>query len=278
MYNTIFQGLIQGITEFLPISSSGHLVIFNTIFGDGESNLSLTVCLHFATLLSVFIVFRKDIFSLIKEFFGAISDLLKGRKDCFKTPERRFLLMVIIGTIPALIAGLGVKLLELDSLMENIFTVAVMLLVTATFMFLIDRLKTGTYTEADAPYKTTLLVGCLQAAAILPGLSRSGSTIFGGVLGGLNREFAVKYAFILSIPAILGAGVLEFMDVLEAGSLGIDPFHLFVGFIVAAVSGVASIKLISLLIRNRKFYIFGIYCLLAAGIAFWAGTRYSLLT
>jgi len=266
----LFSGVIQGLTEFLPISSSGHLVIFNALFGAGESgDLAFTVFLHLATLLAVVVCFRKDLWALIREFFAALGDLLRGRPN-FKTPERRFLVMVVVATIPAVLAGALVKLLHFDSILESILVVAVMLLVTAVFMFLIDRLK-GVYTEKDAPYWVSLLVGCLQAVAILPGLSRSGSTIFGGVLGGFKKEFAVKFAFILSIPAILGAALLEGLDVIKSGSLNIDPVNWLVGFAAAAACGVLAIKFIRLLIKNNKFYVFGIYCLLASVVAFLTG-------
>ncbi|MCL1952614.1 MAG: undecaprenyl-diphosphate phosphatase, partial [Oscillospiraceae bacterium] len=192
-------------------------------------------------------------------------------KPSFKTPERRLLLMVIIGTVPAVGAGLLVKLLDLDAMLGNIFVAAAMLLLTAAFMFATDRLKEGKYTEADAPYRVPLLVGCLQAVAILPGLSRSGSTIFGGVLGGLKKEFAVKLAFLLSIPAILGAALLEGLDVVKAGGLDINPVHWLAGFAAAAVCGVLAIRFIKLLIRNNKFWVFGIYCLAASAVAFLAG-------
>jgi len=266
----LFSGIIQGLTEFLPVSSSGHLVIFNALFGEGGGgDLAFTVFLHLATLLAVVICFRKDIWALVREFFAALGDLLKGKPN-FKTPERRFLVMVIIATIPAVLAGALIKLMDLDSLLENIFVVGAMLLLTAAFMFAVDRLK-GVYTEKDAPYRVSLLVGCLQAVAILPGLSRSGSTIFGGVLGGFRKEFAVKFAFILSIPAILGAALLEGLDVVKSGALDINLLNWLIGFAAAAVCGVLAIKFISLLIKNKKFYVFGIYCLLASVLAFLVG-------
>ena len=266
----LLSGVIQGLTEFLPVSSSGHLVIFNALRGEQESNLAFTVFLHLATLLSAAIAFRKDVWMLIKEFFAALWDLLRG-KPSFKTPERRFLLMVIIGTVPAVLAGALVKLLDLDRVLENIFVVAAMLVVTAVFMFLIDRLKPGEYTEKDTPYSTALLVGCLQAVAILPGLSRSGSTLFGGVLGGLKKEFAVRFAFILSMPAILGAALVEALGVIKAGTLSIEPLNLLIGFVAAALCGVIAIGFIRLLIKNNKFWLFGIYCLAAAVFALLVG-------
>jgi undecaprenyl-diphosphatase len=245
-------------------------VIFNKLLGESHGgDLAFTVFLHLATRLAVVICFRKDVWGLIREFFAAFWDLLRG-KPSFKTPERRFLLMVIIGTIPAVAAGLLIKLLDLDSLLENIFVVAAMLLVTAAFLFVIDRRK-GVYTEKDAPYRAALLTGCLQAAAILPGLSRSGSTIFGGVLGGLKKEFAVKFAFILSIPAILGAALLEGLDVIKTGGVEIDFLNWATGFVAAAICGVLAIQFIKLLIKRKKFWVFGVYCLLTSVFAFLVG-------
>ncbi|MDR2687399.1 MAG: undecaprenyl-diphosphate phosphatase, partial [Oscillospiraceae bacterium] len=244
--------------------------IFNALFGRGEGgDLAFTVFLHLATLLAVVVCFRKDIWALIREFFAALGDLLRCRPN-FKTPERRFLVMVVIATIPAVLAGALVKLLGLDSVLENIFVVAAMLLLTAAFMFLVDRLK-GAYTEKDAPFRVSLLVGCLQAVAILPGLSRSGSTIFGGVLGGFRKEFAVKFAFLLSIPAILGAALLEGVDAVKAGGLDIDPLNWLLGFAAAAVCGVLAIQFIRLLVRNNKFWVFGVYCVAASVFAFLVG-------
>ncbi|MCL2299409.1 MAG: undecaprenyl-diphosphate phosphatase [Firmicutes bacterium] len=270
MLQALIAGVIQGLTEFLPISSSGHLVIFNQLLGEsGGGDLAFTVFLHLATLLAVVICFWKDIWTLIRTFFAALWDLLRGKPN-FKTPERRFLLMVVIATIPAVAAGLLIKLLDLDSVLENIFVVAAMLILTAAFMFLVDRLK-GAYDETDAPYRVSLLTGCLQAVAILPGLSRSGSTIFGGVLGGFKKEFAVKFAFILSIPAILGAAVLEGYDVIKTGGIEINFLNWAAGFVAAAVCGVLAIKFIKVLIRNNKFWVFGIYCLLASVFAFLVG-------
>jgi len=269
----LIAGLVQGITEFLPVSSSGHLVILQTLFGEsGETDLTFSVFLHLATLTSVVIVYRHDIWLLIRSFFAAAGDLIKGRPD-FKQPERRFLLMVIIGTVPAAVAGVSVKLLELDGLLENIFVVAVMLIVTSAFMFLVDRIGKRKYTEADAPYRSALLVGVLQSIAILPGLSRSGTTIFGGLLGGFRKDFAVKFAFILSIPAILGAGLVEMAGVMKTGIPSIDIVSWMIGFAAAAFSGIIAIRFIQILVNYSKFYIFGVYCLLASAVAFWAGLR-----
>jgi undecaprenyl-diphosphatase len=180
--------------------------------------------------------------------------------------------MVIVASVPAGLVGVGIKALGLDGVLENIFVVAMMLIVTAGLMFGIDRLPRGRLTEKDAPLvKTSLLVGGLQALAILPGLSRSGSTIFGGVVGGLKKDFAVRFAFILSIPAILGAGLIEGLHVVGDGNIVINPVNWLVGFVAATICGVISIKFVKLLIRNDRFYVFGIYCLLAAVFALLVG-------
>ena len=269
-FEALIAGIIQGLTEFLPISSSGHLVIYSELTGgagESESNLAFTVFLHFATLLAVIIVYRKDVWALIKELCGAIADLFKGKPE-MSSPGRRYLLMVIVGTIPALIVGGGLKVLHLDSMLENIFIVAVMLIVTAVFMFLIDRIKDGGLTVKNAPMKTAWLVGILQAIAILPGLSRSGSTIFGGVLGGLKKEFAVRFAFILSIPAILGASVVELYGFVKSDEALTGAVNLAIGFAAAFICGILAIKIIKVLINSKKFYIFGIYCCCASVFAF----------
>jgi len=267
----LISGIIQGVTEFLPVSSSGHLVIFHSLFGEGdESHFAYTVFLHLATLLSIFIVFRKDIWMLIKEFIAAIADAIKGKPD-FKSPGRRFLLMVIIGSVPVAIVGGSISLLGFSDALENIFVVAVMLMVTSALMFCVDKIDKGKHTEADAPYISALIVGVFQSIAILPGLSRSGSTIFGGLVGGLTKEFAVKFSFILSIPAIMGAGMVELIGVVRAGNIEVAPVSWAIGFVAAAACGIVAIKLIKLLIRSKKFYIFGFYCLLASVLAFMVG-------
>jgi undecaprenyl-diphosphatase len=269
LLEALIAGIIQGLTEFLPISSSGHLVIYGELTGEAGDggNLAFTVFLHFATLLAVILVYRKDVWALIRELVGTLADLSGGKPD-MGTPGRRYLLMVIIGTIPAVIAGAGVKVLDLDSMLENIYVVAVMLIVTAVFMFLVDRLKEGEQTAKDAPLKTAWLVGILQGIAILPGLSRSGSTIFGGVLGGLKKEFAVRFAFILSIPAILGAAAVELYGVVKGGEAVTGTGNLIVGFVAAFVCGILAIKVIKVLINSKKFFIFGIYCCCASVFAF----------
>ena len=269
-FEALIAGVIQGLTEFLPISSSGHLVIYSELTGSGgeESNLAFTVFLHFATLLAVILIYRKDVWSLICELGGTIADLFRKGKPDMSTPGRRYLLMVIIGTIPAAVVGGAFKLLELDGVLENIFIVAVMLIITAVLMFLVDRLKEGHLTAKDAPFKIAWLVGAFQGVAILPGLSRSGSTIFAGVLGKLKKEFAVRFAFILSIPAILGASAVELYSAIKEETAITSAGNLVIGFIAAFICGILAIKFIKVLINSKKFYVFGFYCIGASVFAF----------
>ena len=269
-FEALIAGIIQGLTEFLPISSSGHLVIYSTLFGEeGGSDLAFTVFLHLATLLAVIIIFHKDVWLLIRELGGAIADIFRGKPN-FKTEGRRFLLLVIIGTIPAILAGGGIKVLGLDYMLGNIFLVAVMLIVTAVFMFLVDRIDGGRLTRKNTPLSKALGIGIFQAIAILPGLSRSGSTIFAGALLGLKKEFAVRFAFILSIPAILGSALVELRGVAGAG-ITVSPLNWILGFVAAFICGFFSIVFIRVLIKSKKFYIFGIYCLAASAFAFLVG-------
>jgi len=267
----LIAGVIQGLTEFLPISSSGHLVIYSALTGETDGgDLTFNIFLHLATLLAVIILFRKDVWLLIRELVGAIADIIRGKPN-FKTEGRRFLLLVIIATIPAVIAGGGIKILDLDYVLENIFVVAVMLIVTAVFMFLVDRIDVGKLTRKNTPYSKALGIGLFQAAAILPGLSRSGTTIFAGTLLGLRKEFAVKFAFILSIPAIAGSAILEIRELTNSASAAANPASWIIGFIAAFVCGFFAILFVRVLIKSKKFYIFGIYCLAASVFAFLVG-------
>jgi len=270
-FEALIAGVIQGLTEFLPVSSSGHLVIYSSLSGEsGGGDLTFNIFLHLATLLAVIILFRKDVWMLIRELIGAIRDILRGKPN-FKTEGRRYLLLVIIATIPAVIVGAGIKVMDYEYVLENIFVVAVMLIVTAVFMFIVDRLDMGKLTRKDTPYSRALGIGLFQAAAILPGLSRSGTTIFAGTLLGLRKEFAVKFAFILSIPAIAGSAILEIRELTKSVSAAAEPVNWLIGFIAAFICGFFAILFVRVLIKSKKFYIFGIYCLAASVFAFLVG-------
>lgn len=256
-------GLVQGLTEFLPVSSSGHLAIFKRILGADAltTTLTLDILLHVGTLVAVFLVYFKDIWALIREFFCMIADVFRGKPD-FKSPYRRFVLMVIIGSVPAGVLGICLK----DKIAElPLWFIGCALFVTAVLLWINDKAKPGKKDMATASYGSALWVGLFQGFAIFPGISRSGSTIVGAGTAGYKREFAVKFSFILSIPAILGAALLDMKDVLESGSIGIDVGAALCGMAVAAISGFLAIRWLLKLVQKSKLHYFSYYCT-AAGI------------
>lgn len=259
----VILGLVQGLTEFLPVSSSGHLAIFKRILGADALSKALTmdILLHVGTLIAVFAVYRRDIGALLREGILMIWDLLRGKPD-FKTPYRRFVLLVLIGIIPAGISGVLLK----DAISTlPLLAVGLALFVTAIFLWLSDKIVAGKRTMADASYRSALLVGVFQAVAILPGISRSGATITGGTVAGFSREFAVKFSFILSIPAILGAALLDAVDILKSGTIAIEAGPALVGMATAAISGYLAMRWLLKLVQNSKFHYFSYYCA-AAGV------------
>lgn len=262
---SIILGLVQGLTEFLPVSSSGHLAIFKRILGADAltTTLTLDILLHVGTLVAVFLVYYKDIWALIREFFCMIADVLRGKPD-FKSPYRRFVLMVIIGSIPAGIVGILLK--DAISTLPLLY-VGIALFVTAVLLWLSDRTRVGKKDMATASLGSALWVGFFQGFAILPGISRSGSTIVGARTAGYTREFAVKFSFILSIPAILGAALLDMKDVIESGSLGVDIGAALAGMAVAAVSGFMAIRWLLKLVQKSKLHYFSYYCTVAGILA-----------
>jgi undecaprenyl-diphosphatase len=261
-------GLIQGLSEFLPISSSGHLTIASRLMGiDPESGSLLTfnILLHIATLVAVFAVYYKDIWCMIKAFFSMLGDIFTGKGPCFEKDEyRRLVVMLIIATIPAVVSAL-----LFDDLISNppIWLVGIFLYVTAVILVISDRFQEGNGDFAHLPFVRALGIGIFQAVAVLPGISRSGSTIVGGLFLGLKRENAVRFSFLLSIPAILGALVMDLKDVFSMGEQGTTVGVIILGMAVAAVSGFASIKLLLETVKKCRLTYFAIYCALMGTFA-----------
>ena len=259
--NAIILGLIQGIAEFLPISSSGHLSIAQNLFGmsaDGSNDMFFDVLLHLGTLMAVFVAYWAEIREMIVEFFAAVSDVIKGRKQESIHPARRLIAMIVIGTLP-LFAILPIKDF-VGGLSQNTYFIGGALLVTGLLLTACDRVRKGQKNEGTAPMKDALIVGIGQAIATCPGISRSGMTISMGCFCGFERKFAVRFAFLLSIPAVIGANILEIADVVESG---IDPTLLpmyLVGVAVAAVSGYLCIRLLKMIAEKGKFGAFAYYC------------------
>lgn len=258
---TIIVGIVQGLTEFLPVSSSGHIAIFKELFGLDEAGVAFDVLLHFGTLIAVCIFYFKDIVALIVEVFELIKDIFTGKK-IFNTerPYRVLLIMLVITTIPTAIAGL-----LLEDLFETIFTSLIVigcaLLLTSALMYIIGKIKIGEKHEKDITIKDALVVGLCQSCAIVPGLSRSGSTIFGGRISGFDPQLAVKYSFLCSLPTILGAIVLKIGDLFDESLGNTQIIGYALSFVAAAVVGYLALKLLDHMAKRRNMKPFAIYCL-----------------
>ncbi len=261
-FQALILGLVQGLTEFLPVSSSGHIVIFSNILNvQIEDGNAFSVLLHLATFLSVCIMYREDVWMLIREFFLWLGDLLRGRFKV-ETPERRMLIMLIYATIPAVVVGFVFKAFDLDAKLSILPVVGVTQLLTATLMYIVNRFGDGTLDKQNAGFGTAWLVGLAQACALLPGLSRSGSTITAARACGYKKEFAIKFSFLMSLPAILGAAVLEGASLIADGAFSVELLPTIIAFVAAMVSGILAIQFMIRLLKNNRFYVFSIYCVL----------------
>ena len=270
----IFLGVIQGLTEFLPVSSSGHLAIFQNIFhiGEGTEDLFLfDILLHLGTLIAIFVVYHKDIWKMILETFGMIHDVFANLAHLIKhekttkvihTGYRKFVVMVIISTIPTGIIGYLMKDIS-SAAGKTLIIPGIFLLITAGLLFVADKVPEGEKNPKSSTYLDSVIVGITQGIATLPGISRSGTTITTLLLCGFEKKYAVKYSFIMSIPAVLGACVMEVKD-----AIGM-PFEIsyLIGMIVSAVVGYVAIKTMLIVVRKKKYMFFSIYCLIAGLIA-----------
>lgn len=265
LLHSVLLGLIQGVAEFLPISSSGHLAIAEHLLGQaGAAEIPgfFDVLLHLGTLFAVFAAYWEDIRDMVVEFFGGVGDLVHGTTPTPVPAARRLIFLIVVGTLP-LFAVLPVKDL-VEGLGDNMYFVAGALLATGCLLFASDRVRKGRKTERTASLADVLLVGVAQAVATCPGISRSGTTITAGCFVGFERKFAVRFSFLLSIPAILGANILSLKDALEAGVPWEEVPVYLLGVLVAAVVGYACIRLLKMIAEKGKFGFFAYYCWLAS--------------
>ncbi len=259
---TIIIGIVQGLTEFLPVSSSGHIRIFKELFGMDDVGIAFDILLHLGTFIAVCIFYFKDIIALITELFSLIGDIFSfGKKKILnkERPYRVLLIMLIVTTIPTAIAGLLLEDL-FDTIFTSIIVVGAALLLTAVLMTILSHTKQGDKTAEDITFKDALVVGLCQSCALVPGLSRSGSTIFGGRISGFNMQFAVKYSFLCSLPTILGAIVLKIGDLFETA---LEPNALigYAGaFVAAIIVGLLSLKMLDMMAKKKNLMPFAYYC------------------
>ena len=254
-------GLVQGVAEFLPISSSGHLAIAQNLLGlEGAGSVPefFDVLLHLGTLIAVFAAYWTDICEMVVEFFRGIGDLVHRSTPSPVPPARRLILLIIVGTLP-LFAVLPIRK-HVQGLTDNMVFVGAALIVTGILLFLCDRVRKGRKTERSATWVDALLVGVGQAVATLPGVSRSGMTITAGCFVGYERRFAVRFSFLLSIPAVLGANILSVGDAVRAGINGAEVPMYLVGVVTAAVVGYLCIRLLKYVADKGRFGAFAYYC------------------
>lgn len=276
----IIQGIIQGATEFLPVSSSGHLSLFQHFTGQsGDTAVLTTIALHIGTLAAVFIAFREKIWVLIKEALSLLKDIFTGK---FRWKEmngnRRMIFMIVISILPLFIFYIFKDFFTSVSSDNDIIAEGVCFLYTAGILTIGDRRSqkpVGAHSKeknqctkscGDVTVIDALIIGFFQGIALLPGVSRSGSTISGGLIAGMKREDAVEYSFILGIPVILAGALSEVMDIGEATAAQIEVLPLLIGMVTAAVAGYFAIALIKWLMKTNRFGIFAVYTLIL-GIA-----------
>lgn len=266
LFESIILGLVQGLAEFLPISSSGHLAALQYIFGiDGSNVLTFTVMLHFGTLVAIFVVYWKDIVDLVKELFATIKDICTGQGvQVNKNDTRKLGFMIITASVPTAIIGLLLNDF-FESLYARMTVIGVCLIITGCGLFFAERYGGGKRTIKDMNFRNAFFIGLCQSVAIMPGISRSGATMIGGLACKFDRAFAVRYAFLISIPSVLGAFLLEVPEAVRSVSdgTGMSLGVMLAGIAVAAVSGYAAIKVMIKAVTNKKLMYFSVYTWIA---------------
>ena len=269
--HTIILGIIQGLTEFLPVSSSGHIAIANSILNTGfnsDNYVLMNIVLHGATASSILYVFRKDLFKI---FFGILSN---------KKEQIQFSYTILISMIPTIIIGLLFEdLIKVLFSGENRFLtdlmgkdyiltlVGLMLLITAFLLFLADKSKP---TNKNITLISALIIGCAQAIAILPGISRSGTTIAISVLLGIDKEESARFSFLMSVPLIVGIMLREIYSLFVIQSYTVDYLDLFIGFFTALIIGIFACKWMINLVKNSQLKYFSYYCIFVGfGVIFF---------
>ncbi len=269
-------GVIQGVAEFLPISSSGHLVIFQKLFGLEKPEIFFDVCLHMGTLVAVAFFFRKDLFDMISSFLRLLLMLLRKKasvSDLYSDRNSRMALLVAAGSVPTAAAGLMLDKIA-EGLFSSIFITGTMLAITGSLLWFTRKYsqngKSGEKKGGERILlKDALIIGVVQGLAIMPGISRSGSTIAAGLFLGLSREAAARYSFLLSVPAVIGAGILR-VNALSGRSV-FSGFDILFGAAAAAVTGYCALKMLVRMVKNGRLFAFAPYCWLMASLSIILG-------
>ncbi|MDD6037947.1 MAG: undecaprenyl-diphosphate phosphatase [bacterium] len=281
LLEAIVMGFIQGITEFLPVSSSGHLALFRIAFDIKEAGLLFDVILHLGTLIAIFAVYYKDIWKLITCGIGIVIDVCKnigiffsniankkkgGYIRIVSSGYRKFVMLIIVSTIPTAVIGFIAR--DIVEMAAKVLIVpGICLILTSILLLISDHCNNGEKLPKQVTYSNAFMIGIAQGIATLPGLSRSGTTITACLLSGFNRKFAVKYSFIMSIPVVLGSVILELGDFSAVSWTGGELANYIVGMLVAAVVGYICIKAMLYVVKQKKFTYFAIYCFIVGAIS-----------
>jgi len=266
IYDAIVLGIVQGLTEFLPVSSSGHLVLFQKLLGYEEPMISFDIAVHWGTLLAVFVFFGKDIWGMISQTFAFLLHLPKrSPKDLFmEYPYTLVAMFVIIATIPTAIIGLVFEE-AFEYFFGSLLAVGIAWFIMGLILVLSRKFQGGGRNLSQMNQQDSFLIGLVQGLAIIPGISRSGSTILCAMLLGIEKREAARFSFLLSIPAILGAGVFKLREGIEF--MGHSTWSLAIAFLTASLVGYISISFLLEFINRGKLYIFGYYCLAISAFA-----------
>ncbi|MCR5746716.1 MAG: undecaprenyl-diphosphate phosphatase [Lachnospiraceae bacterium] len=271
IFQAIILGVIQGLTEFFPVSSSGHLAIVqNLLHVNTDAGMLFDVLLHVGTLIAIFLVFWRDIAKLLIEFVGIIADFFRRFKDpdliVLSSAYRKFVLLIIVSTIPTAILGfVGRHFVSYAA--TTLIIPGIGLIITSILLFIADRIGDGRKGIKQISYLNAFEIGMAQGVATIPGISRSGATISMCLMLGIKKETAVKYSFIMSIPAVLGATVLEIKDAAGVTLTVGTVLSYIVGMIVAAVVGYFAIRFMIGVVRKKRYIYFSIYCFILGLIA-----------
>ncbi len=279
---SIFLGIVQGITEFLPVSSSGHLAILQNLFGiETDGGLLFDVLLHMGTLAAILCAFRKDLVRMLAESIRMIRDMFynlrilvynqkehdaRRYRKIVHNNYQKFVVQILISTIPTAVIGYAARdLVGIAS--GTLIAPGVCLILTAGLLLVADVTEAGQRIPKDVSYTNVFMIGVAQGLSTLPGLSRSGTTIAACLISGFDRRFAVRYSFLMSVPAILGAAVLEIGEAAGSGVALTQVLIYLVGAVAAGIVGYFSIKKMLIVVRRKKFKGFAAYCLVLGIIA-----------
>jgi len=267
----IVLGVIQGLTEFLPVSSSGHLVIFQHLFGITEPVLAFDIAVHVGTLMAVVVFFFRDLIAIVAGALAFGADSLRQRRLRMPTaeaPDARMAVLIIVGSVPTGIIGILFKD-SAETLFSSLALVGVSLCVTSALLWGTHRLKATGIDIGTTGAGKALVVGVVQGLAIIPGISRSGSTIAAGLYLGLNRETAARFSFLLSIPAVAGAGLLGVLDLVGGNAIPLSVMA--AGMVTSAVVGYGALALLVWIVKQGRMHLFAPYCLVAGLVSLYVG-------